>query len=222
MTFTTDNGDVPLQWGQLWSQTKAVPGKGRSKKSKKKTGQQISKKWVISLLVLLNVALITATMVNADHSTQVKRAGEVQAMIAPTPVADSVEIKPIKAPAAVEAQVTAVKVEPTPTPVATVAAARVNRASYAPLVSNWDTLLQQYFGSAWLQAKRVMLCESGGNARAVGPRDSQGYNPIGLFQIKNFPGRPSTSALMDAATNIAYAAKMSGAGSSWRAWQCKP
>jgi hypothetical protein len=51
--------------------------------------------------------------------------------------------------------------------------------------------------------------------------DSKGYRPIGLFQIKNFAGRPSTEALMDAAINIAYAAKMSGAGSNWSAWACK-
>lgn len=222
MTFITEGEEVPLQWGQIWSTAKAVPTKkvARRKKAQKPNNH---KRLIITLLVLFNVSLLSATMATADHSTQVEQAGEVQAMIAPTPVVDSIEIKPIKAPAAVEAQVVAVKAEPTPTPTVAVAAARTTRvSSTVPLVGNWDALLQQYFGAAWQQAKRVMMCESGGNASAIGPTDSQGYNPIGLFQIKNFPGRPSTAALMDAATNIAHAAQMSGKGTNWRAWQCKP
>jgi hypothetical protein len=225
MTFQPDGGDVPLLWGQLWTKNQTAPRTKTKTKQAKHGRQPLSqahKRLAIAALVLLNVSLITMTFANASQQTQVQEAREVQALIAPTPVADSVQIQPVQAPTAVEASVVAEKAEPTPTPTKAVAGVSASRTSYAPLVGNWDALLQQYFGAAWQSAKRVMLCESGGNTRAVGPMDSQGFQPIGLFQIKNFAGRPSTAALMDAATNIAYAAKMSGAGSSWRAWACKP
>lgn len=110
----------------------------------------------------------------------------------------------------------------TPTPVPSVKSVVVSGVGHQePLRGNWDSLLQQYFGANWQYARKIMICESGGNARAVGPRDSQGYNPIGLFQIKNFAGRPSTEQLYIPEVNIAWAAKMTGGGVNWSAWQCK-
>ncbi len=231
MTFQTEGGDVPLGWGQFVFFNRAVPAKKKTKsKSKKQPAATpvqvlfgtVQQRLAIGMLALVNLSLIGNTMVNGTQANQVQQVREVQAMVAPTPVAESVKIQPVAEPKAVTAAITAVAATPTPTPTARVAAVSASRIVTTPQVGNWDALLQQHFGGNWLRAKKVMLCESGGNARAVGPRDSQGYNPIGLFQIKNFPGRPSTTALMDAATNVAWAAKMSGAGSNWRAWQCKP
>ncbi len=134
----------------------------------------------------------------------------------------------------VEASVGSEHVEPTPTPTVAVKAVTArqvinsekpnrSKSSYPEKrgSSNWDALLQQYFGDNWIRARKIMMCESGGNQAAIGPIDSKGYNPIGLFQIKDFAGRPSRVALMDGPTNIAYAASMSRGGSVWTAWQCQ-
>lgn len=83
----------------------------------------------------------------------------------------------------------------------------------------WDNVLQKYFHSHWTEAKRVLMCESGGQEDNIGPRDSQGFHPIGLMQIKNFAGRPSTVALMDGETNIRYASQMYQA-QGWTPWEC--
>ncbi len=118
--------------------------------------------------------------------------------------------------------VEAVRVEPTPSSTPTSnGPARAITAPQTNHPGNWDALLQQYFGANWAYAKHIMLCESSGNPNAIGPTDSQGYNPIGLFQIKNFAGRPSTAELKDGAINIAWAAKMSNGGANWNAWECR-
>lgn len=221
MTFQPDGGDVPLQWGQFLVKSRTAPKlKKLSQRTSNVTVGSMHKRLIVGALVIVNMSLIGLSFASANHQSAVRQTGEVQALVAPAPASESVQIQPIQAPMAVEASVVSEKAEPTPTPTKAVAAASINRQT--PLVGNWDALLQQHFGAAWLQAKKVMLCESGGNARAMGPIDSKGFRPIGLFQIKNFAGRPSTEALMDAATNIAYAAKMSGAGTSWKAWSCKP
>jgi soluble lytic murein transglycosylase-like protein len=86
-------------------------------------------------------------------------------------------------------------------------------------VDQWIPLLKKHFGSQWSNALRVMACESGGRPGAIGPTDSKGYNPIGLMQIKNFAGRPSTEALKDGETNIQWAAGMQRA-QGWGPWEC--
>lgn len=101
-------------------------------------------------------------------------------------------------------------------------AAAAPKAAPAPAPSGpnaWDGLLQQHFGAEWQFAKRVMLCESGGNpaARNTTPPD---YS-IGLFQINlygaNAQYRPSEAYLLDGANNIAYAAQLRRA-SGWGPW----
>jgi hypothetical protein len=225
MTFQPDGGDVPLSWGQfLIKANKAQKTAPRTKTTKKTEGTvpfgSLPQRVAVALLIALNIGLVGVSWTSRTHADQVEQTRQVQALVAPTPVADSIQIQPIQEPTAIVASVEVEKVEPTPTPTKAVAAASVSRTT--PLVGDWDALLQQYFASNWIKAKKVMLCESGGNTRAVGPMDSNGFQPIGLFQIKNFAGRPSTEALMDAITNITYAAKMSGAGSNWSAWACKP
>lgn len=130
--------------------------------------------------------------------------------------------KPASEP--VKAAVSAVAATPTPIPTPQpTEAPRPSRARQAttPLHGNWDGLLQTHFGAAWQAAKRVMLCESGGNAHAhnTTPPD----NSVGLFQINLYgslaASRPSVEWLKDPANNISYAAGM------WRAqgfgpWTC--
>jgi hypothetical protein len=103
--------------------------------------------------------------------------------------------------------------QPTPTPTDK---AGTGRAS----VDQWIPLLKEYFGSEWHNALLVLACESGGRANAVGPTDRNGYNPIGLLQIKDMPGRPSTEALKDAETNIRWAAGMQKAQGWSKPWEC--
>jgi hypothetical protein len=123
-----------------------------------------------------------------------------------------------------ESSITAERVEPDSTPSTrpmSSAKAITATSTNAPQPSNWDGLLQQYFGANWIRAHKIMMCESGGRPGAIGPMDSHGFQPIGLFQIKDFADRPSRAALMVGASNIAYAAGMSLGGTVWTAWECK-
>ncbi len=88
----------------------------------------------------------------------------------------------------------------------------------------WDGLLQQHFGAAWTTAKRILICESGGNPLAMNTRPPD-YS-VGLFQINLYGGnaanRPSEGWLKVGANNIAYAAQMyRNAGYSFRDWTCQ-
>ena len=182
------------------------------------------KQYIIGCLVLFNAVLAGLTL-NSNPDLRMQNLQSVEAAMAVTPTTTpDAKISTVATPAAVKTQVSAEKVAgtPTPTPTPKTAVAGVSISRTAPTSGNWDSLLQTYFGANWQAAKRVMTCESHGNPSAIGPMDSQGFRPIGLFQIKNFPGRPTTQQLMDGATNIAYAAKISGAGSNWSAWACKP
>lgn len=73
-------------------------------------------------------------------------------------------------------------------------------------------------------AIRVMKAESGCNTNAVGdnyPIRGEIIPSIGLFQIRTLRGRPSSEALKDPATNIAWAYKLYQA-SRWQPWSvCK-
>ncbi len=85
----------------------------------------------------------------------------------------------------------------------------------------WDGLLQQHFGAEWQFAKKVMICESGGNPYAHNPHGPD--DSWGLFQINRrgdlAASRPSPSWLMVGANNIAYAAEMRSR-EGWTPWAC--
>lgn len=115
--------------------------------------------------------------------------------------------------------------QPKPAPVAAAAAPAADpggdcfswpRMSQAERVAKahrcWDGLLAQY---SWNQATafRIMMCESGGNPRAIGPQTRYG-RAQGLMQIL-----PNGS--LDPATNMAQAwGKYQRAG-GWGPWSCK-
>lgn len=166
-----------------------------------------TKRYLIIGLALFNVGLMVLTL-QRGQMARLSDLHSVQALVAPTVLAQEVSIQPVKAPTGIKTSVTT-EVVVQPTPVKAVAAVSVNRG-------NWDGLLQQYFGTAWQQAKRVMLCESGGNASAYNPSGA-----TGLMQIMAMPGRPSITWLMVPENNIAYAAQLYRA-SGWRPWVCQP
>ena len=91
----------------------------------------------------------------------------------------------------------------------------------------WDELLQKHFGEEWERAKRVMICESGGDPNADGDRhltywengELYGFS-TGLFQIRHLPGRPDPEWLKDPINNITYAAGM-WKSQGWSPWTCK-
>lgn len=125
--------------------------------------------------------------------------------------------------AAVASAIHAVEV-PTPTPTLI----KKVVVPHAPVVSrakpsNYDGLLQAHFGSSWLIARAVMMAESGGRSDAIGDGHLTyyvngikfGYS-VGLFQIRQLPGRPSTTSLMSPEFNIRHAAGM------WRSQGWKP
>ena len=94
-------------------------------------------------------------------------------------------------------------------------------------VEEWDALLQKHFGEEWRQAKKVMLCESGGRESAHGDRhltywqNGREYgSSAGLFQIRDLPGRPEQGWLMQGENNITYAAGMYRRQGHWGAWTC--
>jgi soluble lytic murein transglycosylase-like protein len=137
------------------------------------------------------------------------KAASVEATRLPSPTPTAAPV----APPAVASAPQERTLQPAPTQAVTLPA----KAIATP--NGYDALLQAHFGGSWQYAKKVMMCESSGRADAVGPTDSNGYNPIGLMQIKNFPGRPTTAQLMDPATNIAYAAQMIRS-QGWSPWEC--
>lgn len=139
----------------------------------------------------------------------------------PTPEAPKMRAVVMTPVQALQAAIAAVTQTPTPTPAPpqpVQQAPKVVKTRIAP--GNYDRLLQAHFGASWQYAKKVMLCESSGRPDAIGPTDKQGYNPIGLMQIKNFPGRPSTEALKNPEVNIAHAAMMVRT-QGWAPWECR-
>lgn len=82
-------------------------------------------------------------------------------------------------------------------------------------------LIQQYFPQdQWMNAYRVMMGESGGNPGAIGD-DYMIKGEIrpshGLFQIRQFPDRPSPEQLRDPEQNVKYAAQM-WKSQGWQPW----
>lgn len=83
-------------------------------------------------------------------------------------------------------------------------------------VEQWRALVSQY---PWPveEALRVMKCESGGRADAVGPRYVDRYGkshwPMSLFQVMDGPADP--------AANVAVAYGM-WARAGWGPWTCRP
>ena len=78
-------------------------------------------------------------------------------------------------------------------------------------------LIERYWPHpVWETAKRVAWCESHYNPSAVGDHnlDPKAY---GIFQIRAFPRRPTVAALLQAETNIAYAASLYAAH-GWAPW----
>jgi hypothetical protein len=171
-----------------------------------------TKKYLIIGLCTMNAVLLVLTL-QKGHTARLNDLHSVQALVAPTVLAQEVSIQPVKAPVAVEARVSTEKVV---MPAKAVEAVSVVRTSYVPNRGNWDGLLQHYFGEVWQQAKSVMMCESGGNASAYNPSGA-----TGLMQIMALPGRPSVSWLMVPENNIAYAAQLYRS-SGWHPWVCKP
>jgi hypothetical protein len=53
-------------------------------------------------------------------------------------------------------------------------------------------------------AKKIMMCESGGNPNAVGDKDTE-YFSYGLMQIRALPDRPEPEWLLVPENNIKYA-----------------
>lgn len=82
-------------------------------------------------------------------------------------------------------------------------------------------LIKKYFPEdQWDNAIKVMQGESGGNPKAVGdqyPIKGEIRPSYGLFQIRTFPGRPSSRALLDPETNVKFAAKM-WKEQGWNPW----
>lgn len=102
---------------------------------------------------------------------------------------------------------------PTPTPAPTKVSGRMKRSEIM-------NLIKKYFPeNEWENAYRVALGESGGNPSLEGDRyDIKGeYRPShGLFQIREFPNRPSPEELKNPETNVKFAAQL------WKAQKWKP
>ncbi len=109
-----------------------------------------------------------------------------------------------------------VTIEPTPTPVPTI---QVSAAVYTPIphsggVEQWRELVASIFPAFAVDSVlSVMRCESGGNPNATGAAGERG-----LMQIHPLH-RDST---YDPAGNLLAAFRISGGGTSWGAWTCKP
>lgn len=70
-------------------------------------------------------------------------------------------------------------------------------------ISYWDHLLSQYDWSV-LEARNIMICESGGNSQAIGDKNTS-YQSYGLFQIRALPGRPPPDWLLNPDNNVKFA-----------------
>lgn len=85
-----------------------------------------------------------------------------------------------------------------------------------------DQLLTKYFGKYAPQAKKIMMCESGGNPKAKGDIGIQFWQEdklygasYGLFQVRYLKGRPIPDKLVDPEFNIRYASQLHG----WHGWK---
>lgn len=92
-------------------------------------------------------------------------------------------------------------------------------------VEQWRGLVAQYFPAGQVEyALAIMRCESGGNPNARGDMHltfaggAYGYS-VGLFQIRQLPGRPSTEWLLNPENNVKHAYGM-WASSGWAPWSC--
>ena len=90
-------------------------------------------------------------------------------------------------------------------------------------VERWRTLTAVYFGANTDAALRVMACESGGNPEAK----NRSSSASGLFQFlastwEKVTGEDYPGNVFDGESNIAAAAELSGGGSDWSQWSCRP
>jgi hypothetical protein len=90
-------------------------------------------------------------------------------------------------------------------------------------VEQWRSLVEAYFGANTDAALRVMACESGGNEYAKNPSSSAS----GLFQFlastwERVTGEDYPGNVFDGESNIAAAAELTGGGSDWSQWNCRP
>jgi hypothetical protein len=90
-------------------------------------------------------------------------------------------------------------------------------------VERWRPLVESYFGANTDAALRVMDCESGGNKYAKNDLSSAS----GLFQFlastwEKVTGEDYPGNVFDGESNIAAAAELSGGGSDWSQWSCRP
>jgi hypothetical protein len=175
---------------------------------------------VIDLLTALNVGILTLDL-QQGQSGRMAGIRAMQAAMTPVVVAEQAEVHPVTAPRVVTASVASEEVQPTvvPTVVPTTMVAGVS-VSRPVLRGDWDALLQAHFGAVWQQARAIMICESGGNANAMGPLQLNGNRPYGLMQIMSMPGRPSPEWLLNPENNIAFAASIYRA-QGWGPWSCK-
>lgn len=93
-----------------------------------------------------------------------------------------------------------------------------------PKEQSIDQLLKKYFKSDWQNAKKIMMCESGGRANAKGDigiqfwQDGTLYGAsYGLFQVRYLKSRPSPDKLVDPEFNIRYASQLQG-WHNWKPW----
>lgn len=88
--------------------------------------------------------------------------------------------------------------------------------------SDIDKLLVKYFGKASNNARRIMMCESGGRPTAKGDIKIQFWQDgilygasYGLFQIRYLQGRPTPDKLVNPEFNIRYASDLY----KWHGWR---
>jgi hypothetical protein len=113
----------------------------------------------------------------------------------------------------------AIQPSPAPTPVPSSQPLQIGQK----YDGRWDGLLRKYFGSEYENARKVMLCESGGREWVVNDNPATGDYSVGLLQI-NLIGRlaltrPSEAWLKVAENNIKYAAAMQKS-QGWGPWSC--
>jgi hypothetical protein len=176
-----------------------------------------------AVLSALNVSIFGWTAAQGTPARMHSLRTVESAMNPQAATVQKVQVTPIKEPVALVAEIVTEKVVATPTPTPTTAVAGVSTStpaiSAAPNRGNWDALLQAHFGPAWQEARAIMMCESGGNANAVGGAWT-GIASYGLMQIRALPGRPSPQWLVNPENNVSYAAGIYRA-QGWGPWSCK-